>query len=205
MFIVGLTGGIASGKSETAKIFRKLGARVIDADTVSRAVMRPRTDCWQHVTAVFGREILKDDLTIDREKLACIVFSDQQKRLRLNSLVHPAIIHQIESLVARIEKTEPEALVIIDAALLVETGFNRRCDKVIVLCATEETQIKRLVERDGMSRTDAQKRINAQLPLGEKVNVADYLIQNDGSLETLQTETREVFQSLLSCQSAKTL
>ena len=144
-------------------------------------------------------------MTIDREKLACIVFSDQQKRLQLNSLVHPAIIHQIESLVARIEKAEPEALVIIDAALLVETGINRRCDKVIVLCAAEETQIKRLVERDGMSRTEAQKRINAQLPLGEKVKVADYLIQNDGSLETLQTETREVFQSLLSCQSAKTL
>lgn len=205
MFVVGLTGGIASGKSESAKIFQQLGARVIDADTVSRTVMCPQTECWRQVTAAFGREILKDDLTIDREKLACIVFSDQQKRLQLNSLVHPAIIHQLESLVARIEKAEPEALVIIDAALLVETGLNRRCDKVIVLCAAEETQITRLVERDGMSRTEAQKRINAQLPLGEKVKAADYLIQNDGSLETLQRETRGVFQSLLTCQTEKPL
>ena len=205
MFIVGLTGGIASGKSEAAKIFQKLGARVIDADTVSRAVMRPQTECWHQVTAVFGKEILNDDSTIDRAKLAGIVFSDQKKRLQLNSLVHPAIIHQIEGLLARIEKDEPEALVIIDAALLVETGIYSRCDKLIVLCAAEETQIKRLVERDGMSRKEAQKRIDAQLPLVEKVKVADYLIKNDGSLETLQTETRGVFQSLLSFQSAKTL
>ena len=167
--------------------------------------MRPQTECWQQVTAVFGKEILKDDLTIDREKLAGIVFSDQQKRLHLNSLVHPAIIVQIEELLARIGKAEPEALVIIDAALLVETGIYRRCDKLIVLCAPEETQIKRLVERDGMSREEAQMRINAQLPLEEKVNVADYLINNDGSLESLQRETREVFQSLRSCQAAKTL
>jgi len=205
MLVVGLTGGIASGKSEAAKIFQKLGARVIDADTVSRAVMRPQTECWQHVTAVFGRAILKDDLTIDREKLASIVFSDQQKRLQLNSLVHPAIIHQIEALVARIKKAEPEALVIIDAALLVETRIYRRCDKLIVLSSEEDAQIKRLVERDGMSRKEAQKRINAQLPLSEKVKVADYLINNDGSLETLERETRGVFQSLLSCQSPKTL
>ena len=205
MFVVGLTGGIASGKSEAAKIFQKLGARVIDADTVSRAVMLPQTECWHQVTAVFGKEILNDDATIDRAKLAGIVFSDKKKRLQLNSLVHPAIIHQIEELLARIEKDEPEALVIIDAALLVETGIYSRCDKLIVLCAAEETQIKRLVERDGMTRKEAQKRIDAQLPLVEKVKVADYLIRNDGSLETLQTETRGVFQSLLSFQSPKTL
>lgn len=205
MFVVGLTGGIASGKSEVAKIFQKLGARVIDADRISRAVMRPQTECWQQITAVFGKEILKDDLTIDREKLAGIVFSDQQKRLQLNSLVHPAIIDQIEGLLARIGKAEPEALVIIDAALLVETGIYRRCDKLVVLCAAEETQITRLVARDGMPREDAQKRIDAQLPLGEKVKVADYLIKNDGTLETLQADALRVFQSLLSCQSPKTL
>jgi dephospho-CoA kinase len=205
MFIVGLTGGIASGKSEAAKIFQKLGARVIDADTISRDVMLPQTECWQKVTAVFGKEIVKEDLTIDREKLASIVFADQQKRLHLNSLVHPAIMHQIEAIVARIEEEEPESLVIIDAALLVETGAYRSCEKLIVMCAAEETQLKRLVERDGMSREAAQKRIDAQFPLGEKVKVADYVIKNDGSLEKLQTETMRVFQSLLSLQSSETL
>ena len=204
MFIVGLTGGIASGKSETAKILKKLGARVIDADVISRDVMLPQTDCWQKVTAVFGKEILGEDLTIDRAELARIVFADPQKRLLLNSLVHPVIMHTIEEMLARIQTEEPDALVIIDAALLVETGIYKRCEKLVVICAAEDTQIKRLLERDGMSREEAQKRIAAQLPLGEKVNVADYLIANDGSLEALQTETMKVFQSLLTCQTPKT-
>jgi dephospho-CoA kinase len=200
MFIVGLTGGIASGKSETAKILKKLGARVIDADVISRDVMLPQTDCWQKVTAVFGKAILGEDLTIDRAQLARIVFADPQKRLLLNSLVHPVIMHTIEEMLARIQTEEPDALVIIDAALLVETGIYKRCEKLVVICAAEDTQIKRLLERDGI----AQKRIAAQLPLGEKVNVADYLIANDGSLEALQTETMKVFQSLLTCQNPKT-
>jgi dephospho-CoA kinase len=204
MFIVGLTGGIASGKSETAKILRKLGAYVIDADVISRAVMLPQTDCWQKVTAVFGKEILREDLTIDRAKLARIVFADQKKRLLLNSLVHPVIMHTIEDMLARIQTEKSDALVIIDAALLVETGIYKRCEKLVVICAAEDTQIKRLLERDGMSREEAQNRIAAQLPLDEKVKVADYLIANDGSLEALQTETMKVFQSLLTCQTPKT-
>jgi len=204
MFIAGLTGGIASGKSETAKILRKLGARVIDADAISRDVMVPQTDCWQKVTAVFGKEILGADLTIDRAKLARIVFADPQKRLLLNNLVHPVIMHTIEEMLARIQTEEPDALVIIDAALLVETGIYKRCEKLVVICAPEDTQIKRLLERDGMSREEAQMRIAAQLPLGEKVKVADYLITNDGSLEALQSETIKVFQSLLTCHIPKT-
>jgi len=201
MIVVGLTGGIASGKSEAAKIFQKLGARVIDADTISRDSMLPRTECWQRVTEAFGKEILKEDLTIDREKLATIVFADDEKLLHLNSLVHPAIMRQIEGEVARIENEDPEALVIIDAALLVETGLYTRCDKLIVMCAAEKTQLKRLLERDGMSPEKAQRRIDAQLPLSDKITVADYLITNDGSLETLQTETKRVFQSLRSLPS----
>ena len=199
MFIVGLTGGIASGKSKAATIFQKRGARVIDADKISREVMLPQTECWHKVTAVFGKEILREDLTINREKLGSIVFSDQQKLLHLNSLVHPAIMHQIEGLLARIEKEDSAALVIIDAALLVETGIYTRCEKLIVVCAEEETQLKRLLERDGLSPEAAQKRIDAQLPLAEKVKIADYLITNDGSLEALHEEVMRVFQSLLTC------
>jgi len=205
MFIVGLTGGIASGKSATATIFQKLGARVIDADTISRDVMLPQTECWQKVTAVFGKKILKDDLTINREKLGNIVFSDQQQLLHLNRLVHPAILREIECLLTRIEKEDSEAVVIIDAALLVETGVYRRCDKLIVISAKEETQLNRLVKRDGLSPDAAQKRIDAQLPLGEKVKVADYLITNDGSLEALQAEATSIFQSLRTCQFPKSV
>ena len=205
MLIVGLTGGIASGKSETAKIFRKLGARVIDADAISRDVMRPHTECWQKVTTAFGKEILTKDLTIDRSKLAGIVFADQHKRLLLNSLLHPVIMHTIEEMVARIDKEEPEALVIIDAALLVETGIYKRCEKLVVVCAAGDTQVDRLRERNGMPREEAQKRIAAQLPQSEKVNVADYLINNDHSLETLHKETERVFRSLTALLRSKTV
>jgi len=205
MLIVGLTGGIASGKSETAKIFMKLGARVIDADAISRDVMRPHTECWQKVTAAFGREILTKDLTIDRATLAKIVFADQDKRLLLNSLVHPVILHTIGEVLDRIKKEDSGAMVIIDAALLVETGIHKRCEKLVVISADEETQIVRLRERDGMPREEAQMRIAAQLPLSEKVKVADYIITNVHSLETLFKETEIVFQSLKAFHDSKTL
>lgn len=200
MLIVGLTGGIASGKSEAARIFRELGARVIDADALSREVMVPHSECWQKVTAAFGSAITKEDLSIDREKLAGIVFADPNKRLQLNALVHPAILQKIEEMLAALAEEEQDALVVIDAALLVETGVYRNCDRVIVISASEEIQYERLRKRDGMSREAAQKRIDAQLPLDEKVAVADHVINNDGSLEELRRHTAGVFRSLLTAE-----
>lgn len=197
MLIVGLTGGIASGKSEAARLFRELGARVIDADALSREVMEPHSECWQGVTAAFGDAIIKEDSRIDREKLAAIVFTDPEKRLQLNALVHPVILQKIDEMVAAIAEEEQEALVVIDAPLLVETGIHRTCDRVIVVYTGEETQYHRLRKRDGMSREEAQRRIAAQLPLDEKVKIADHVIDNEGSLESLRRRTEEVFEALL--------
>ena len=198
MLRVGLTGGIASGKSVVSKKLLDLGAYVIDADTISRVVMRPETACWKKIIAAFGKGILQGDSSIDRKKLASIVYDDPTKRNILNRIVHPAIKQDIEDELVKISKKSPDALVIIEAALLVETGAYKEHDKLIVVYAPVEVQIERLIKRDGISREEARKRIDAQWPIDKKIEVADYLIRNDGSLGMLYKDTTKVFSSLLS-------
>lgn len=203
MLVVGLTGGIASGKSVVSEILQDLGAWVVDADEISREVMVPHTKCWKQVTAYFGKEIVREDLSIDRKMLADRVFSDPEELAKLNSMVHSVIMKQIEERLYKIKEKNPEAIVVIDAALLVETGLYRRCDKLIVVYAREETQLKRLMTRDGMSKNEAQKRISSQLPLKEKVKLADFLIENEGSLKHAREEVVRVFNTLSSLKSTE--
>jgi dephospho-CoA kinase len=185
MLRVGLTGGIGSGKSVVAKKLLDLGAYIIDADKISRAVMRPETDCWKKIVAVFGKEILQSDSTIDRKKLASIVYDDPSKRKTLNHIVHPAIKQKIEEELETISTESPDAVVIIEAALLVETGAYREYDMLIVVHAPVELQTERMIKRDGITREEALKRIDAQWPIEKKIEAADYTICNEGSLETL--------------------
>ena len=201
MLVVGLTGGIASGKSVVSKILGDLGALVIDADGVSREIMVPHTECWEHLVSSFGKEIVREDLTIDREKLADLVFNNPTKRAKLNSVVHPVIMKRIEERLETIKEEEPETIVVIDAALLIETGMYKRYDKLVVVYAGEETQLKRLMARDGMSRDEAQRRIDSQLPLREKIKLADFVIENKGSLKKTKGEVEKVFKILSSSQS----
>ena len=133
MFVVGLTGGIASGKSVVSEILRKLGAQVIDADEISREVMVPHTKCWKEVVTSYGREILREDLTIDREKLANSVFNNTEQLDKLNRIVHPEIMKRIDERLREIRLKYPQAIVIVDAALLVETGAYKSYDKLIVV------------------------------------------------------------------------
>ncbi|KPJ57499.1 MAG: hypothetical protein AMJ42_04700 [Deltaproteobacteria bacterium DG_8] len=205
MFVVGLTGGIASGKSVVSKILRELGALLIDADELSREVMLPHKKCWEKVVASFGKEILREDLTIDRKKLAEHVFNNPEQLAKLNSLVHPEIIRLVEGKLEEIKKEDTQAIVIIDAALLVETGMYKNYDRLVVVHAREETQLKRLMARDGISRNEAQKRINSQLPLKEKIKLADFVIENDGSLKETREEVEKVFKTLSSLKSTKIL
>ena len=207
MYVVGLTGGIASGKSVVSMILRDLGAFVIDADEVSREVVLPHTKCWEEVVAAFGKVIVREDLTIDRKKLADLVFENPEKRSILNKLIHPEIMNRIEEKLKVIEGEDPQAMVVIDAALLVEAGAYKTCDKLIVVYAREETKLKRLVNRDGMSRKEAQIRINSQLPHSEKVKVADFVINNEGHLSKTRCEVEEVFKklALLQCTQDSTL
>jgi dephospho-CoA kinase len=198
MLRVGLTGGIASGKSVVSKKLLDLGSFIIDADKISRVVMRPETECWKKIVAAFGTGVLQSDATIDRKKLASIVYDDPSKRKTLNHIVHPAIKLKIEEELERISTESPDGIVIIEAALLVETGAYREYDKLIVVHAPVELQIERMIRRDGITREEAQKRIDAQWPIEKKIKAADYPICNKGSLDALYSETAKVFSSLLS-------
>ena len=193
MLRVGLTGGIASGKSVVSKMLHDLGAYVIDADKISRVVMRPETECWKKIVAAFGKGILQSDSSIDRKKLASIVYDNPEKRETLNHIVHPAIKQEIEDKLEMISSDSPSAIVIIEAALLVETRAYKEYDKLIVVYAPVELQIERMIKRDGISREEARKRIDAQWPINKKIEVADYPIRNAGSLDTLYRETTKVF------------
>ncbi len=197
MLVVGLTGGIAGGKTVVSKMLSDLGTRVIDADEISREVMSPHTKCWDEVIASYGNELLLEDLTIDRKKLAVFVFRDPKRLAKLNKIVHPYIMKRIEEMLDTIKEEDPQSIVIVDAALLVETGLYKYYDKLIVVYATKETQLKRLMNRDGMSQEEAQSRIDLQLPLSEKMKVADYIINNEGSLSKTRDEVEKVFKALL--------
>lgn len=203
MLVVGLTGGIASGKSVVSKILSDLGALVIDADEISREVMVPHSNVWKQVISAFGNEILREDLTIDRKKLADIVFKNPRQLSKLNSLLHPEINKRIVEKLESIKEKYPHAIVVIDAALLIETGMYKRYDKLVVVYVKEGTQLKRLMARDGMSRDEAQRRINSQLPLREKVKLADFVIENESSLRQTREKVERIFNTLSSLKSTQ--
>jgi dephospho-CoA kinase len=196
MLVVGLTGGIASGKTTVARMLKKMGARIIDADALSREAMVPHARCWKQVVESFGEAILRSDRTIDRKKLAAQIFSHPAKRMLLNRIVHPWIRKRIQEMITRIAREDPSALVIIDAALLIETGMYKDYDKLVVVAADEGAQLARLVRRNHLSRKDARSRIRAQLPLGRKKKFADYVISNQDSLEHTRRQVRALLQEL---------
>jgi dephospho-CoA kinase len=196
--LVGLTGGIASGKSIVAEMFQSLGAHIIDADRIGREIMVPGTDAYERVVDAFGKEILKGDRSIDRKKLGNMVFGNPEKITLLNECTHPEIFKEIDRRVEGIRQKNPDALIIVDAALLVEAGAHKRFDKLIVVYADEETQLKRLKERDGFAAEEAQKRISSQMPLKEKVKYADFVIYNDKGLEETRRQVEEVYKTLTS-------
>ena len=205
MLLVGLTGGIASGKTVVSNRLRDLGAHVIDADDISKTVMVPQTQCWKKLVEYFGKQILKKDSSIDRKILASVIFDDPVKRKCLNDIVHPEISKMINLHVKRINAEWPDAIIIIEAALLVETGTYKEYEKLIVVYSREELQEERMVKRDGITSGEARKRIDAQWPIVKKMKVADYLIQNEGSLEQLSRDTERVFASLRTLSDLKNI
>jgi len=196
MVTVGLTGGIASGKSAVSMEFKKLGAVIVDADEIARALIQPHSSLWRKVIQYFGREIQKEDLTIDRLKLGQEVFADEAKRQALNRMMHPEIKREIERRRTEIRKEHPGAVLLIDAALLIETGTFREMDRIIVVSASKRNQIRRLVDRDGLSIEQAKRRIRAQMPLPEKLRYADYVINTDGSLDEMWEQVRKIYGEL---------
>lgn len=198
MLLVGLTGGIATGKSLVSEILRGLGAYIIDADKIAREVVEPQKPAWLEIVEFFGKDIINKDKAINRKRLGEIVFNDPAKKRILEEIVHPRVIEEENRMVKEYLKIKPDGIVIIDAALLIEAGSHKRVDKLIVVYADKETQAKRLMERDGLSRTDADKRISSQMPLDKKVKMADFVIDNSKGVEGTRRQTVDIFNKLRS-------
>jgi dephospho-CoA kinase len=196
MLIVGLTGGVASGKTTVSQILREEGAYVIDADQMARELVQPNTPAWKKLVRAFGKDILREDGFIHRKKLADKVFTDLGQRKLLNQILHPRIRKEMERRAKEIGQKDPEAVVVIDAPLLVELGDHRKMDKLIVVTSTRTQQIERLKERDGISSEEALRIFASQMPIEDKVKLADFVIRNEGSFLETKKRTREVFQEL---------
>jgi dephospho-CoA kinase len=195
MIIVGLTGGVGTGKSTVTNFLRELGAYVIDWDELARKVTRPHSQAWREIVEHFGKSVLNEDLTVDRQKLADIVFSDKRKLAKLNRIVHPRVFEEDERITSEIRSHDPDALIIKDIPLLFEVGHHISVDKIVVVSASEQTQLRRLEEK-GISREDARNRIKSQLPLDKKIKSADFVINNDGPLEEAKRQVKEIYLSL---------
>jgi dephospho-CoA kinase len=204
MLIVGLTGGVASGKTVVSRVLKEEGAYIIDADQIARELVQPHKPAWNELVRAFGKEILQEDGSIHRKKLTDKVFADLKQRKLLNQILHPRIKEEIDRRTKEIGQKDPEAIVVIDAPLLVELGGHRKVDKLIVVTSTQMQQIERLKERDGRSPEEALKIFSSQMPVEEKVKLADFVIRNEGSLEETKNRAREVFQELRKgCASKK--
>lgn len=196
MLLVGLTGGIASGKSLVSRIFKELGAHIIDADRIVHELLAPGEPAWKQVVEYFGDQVLLADKCIDRRKLGEIVFRDEEKRAWLGRCIHPRVFDVYQAQVRRLRQGSRNAVVVLDAALLIETGYHKKMDRVVVVYATPEQQLRRLIERDHFAEEEALARIRSQMPLGEKRMHADYVIENIGAREETEHQARAVFAEL---------
>jgi dephospho-CoA kinase len=196
MLLAGLTGGIASGKSLVARVFKDLGACVLDADKIVHGLLEPGQEAWEEIVVYFGTGILLLDKSIDRRKLGTIVFNDGEKRAWLNALLHPRVFDVFTMQVKHLLEHQPNVIIIFDAALLIETRFHKKMSKTIVVYAEVEQQIERLIARDCFTREQALTRIRSQMPLSEKRGMADYVIDNTGSRENTERQARDVFLKL---------
>jgi dephospho-CoA kinase len=194
--LVGLTGGMGSGKTTVAKLFKALGAYVLDADEICRSLVEPEKPAWREVIDLLGNGILKDDQTLDRRKVADIVFKDPEKKRALEAILHPRVMEEEQAVYKDILQDDPEALVIIDAALLIESENYRKVDKVIVIACDEETQLHRIMAKNMFSQEDVQNRLQQQMPLEEKIKFADYVLHNDSGLSELKEKVETLFHQL---------
>lgn len=195
--VLGITGGIASGKSAVARRLRERGAVVFSADEASRAVLSPSGAILAALTREFGPEIVAHDGTLDRAALGARVFSDARTRERLNRIMHPAILRLLRAQIdAAREDLRAETLIVIEVPLLFETNLSGWFERIVVVAASEPTQIARLIARNGLDEAEARRRLASQWPIEEKAKRADFVIWNDGSLADLEREADRVWEEL---------
>lgn len=201
MILVGLTGGVATGKSTVAGMFARCGAVVIDADQLARDAVKPGKPAWREIVRTFGRGVLHPDRTIDRHALGAIVFHDKKKLRRLERIIHPRVAREQTRLTTRAARQDPDAVVIYDVPLLFEAGVDTRVDKTVVVTADRETQIARLQKRNGLTRAEALRRIRSQWPLRSKLRRADYVLDGTIPRRRLAKDVSRIFAELRSASS----
>ncbi len=196
MLKVGLTGSIAVGKTFVCSVFRELGCHVLDADLVARDVVEPGTLGLKRIVEEFGKDILDRAGGLDRAEMARIVFADEEKRLLLNSIIHPLVFEFQDNWLAEREAEDPDGIAIVDAALMIESGGYKRYDQLIVVWCEPEIQLQRLKDRNRLPEPEARKRIASQMPQSEKKRYANYLIDTSNGFEDTRRQVVEVFEKL---------
>ncbi|MBI4199372.1 MAG: dephospho-CoA kinase [Chloroflexi bacterium] len=194
MLVIGLTGGMGTGKSEVARILKELGAELIDVDRLGHEAYRPQSEGWKAVVAEFGEGILQPDGEVDRKKLGAIVFSDPQALLRLNALLHPRMYGMIEERLQALDRTGAPVAVV-DAAVLIEGGWTPLVDEIWVTVADEENVVKRVAQRSNLSAKEIRQRIRAQIGQEERLRYATVVIENNKDLDTLRKRVKELWDS----------
>jgi len=196
MIVVGLTGGVATGKSTVAKMFKQCGAVVIDADELAQDIVKPGKPAWHAIVKTFGKTVLTSDRTINRQALGAVVFNNRVKLRRLERIIHPRVARQQVKLTRQAVRNDPKVVVIYDVPLLFEVGIDKRVDKIIVVSADQETQLARLKKRNGLSRAEALRRIRSQMPLAKKIQRTDHVLDGTLSRTSLRRQVGRLLKSL---------
>jgi len=206
MLLVGLTGGFGSGKSTVAEILADLGLHVISADKLAREVCEPGKAAFREIVETFGNEVVAEDGTLNRKRLGDIVFADSALLQKLNSIVHPRVIAREQELLKEIEESDPDAIVVLDVPLLIEAERHHLVDFLVVVDAKTEQRFERLKRKFGdLDRAAVEARMNHQLPLDEKVKMADFVVDNSGTLEMTRMQTEKLFGLLIDRQTRRSL
>ena len=196
MQIIGLTGGIATGKSTVSAMLKNAGALIIDADRIARAVVKKGLPAYREIVDHFGSGVLLPDGAINRNVLGDIIFNDPQKKQLLNRIVHPRVKKEVKRQLKQIETTHPKAVAILDTPLLIEAGMHNDLSEIIVVYAPQDIQVKRLMQRDRISEADALARVRSQMPIEEKKQQATIVIDNSGTIENTRRQTIDIFKRL---------
>lgn len=197
MKVIGLTGGIASGKSTVSNYLRELGAVILDADVIAREVVKPGEIAWQEIVQYFGSEILTPERELDRIKLGQIVFNNPEARRKLNQITHPRVKEEISKRLSFMAVQSPDAIAVVDAPLLIEAGLTNMVDEVWLVMVDEKTQVLRLIIRDKCTEEEACRRIASQMPLKEKLERADKVIDNNGTIENTLRQVDNYWNKLV--------
>jgi dephospho-CoA kinase len=196
MLLVGLTGGLASGKSHVGRQLADLGCLLVKADEIGHELLMPGGEAYRPVIDEFGPRILNPDGSIDRRRLAAEVFDHPERLEKLNALIHPLVRTRTRARIDEFAAEHPDGIAVVEAAILIETGSYRTYDRLIVVTCSEEQQISRAMQRDGITREQALARLRRQLPLQEKIKYADYVIETSGPRESTAAQTDAVFEEL---------